>query len=373
MATIRPLHIAISARAISLPYGGVREYIGGLLDALIKLDSPHRFSIYYASPELLGRYPTAHEVLLRAPHKFFWDHSILPLRLHHDRPDVVWFPHNVISLGCQIPSVVTIHDLLYFPMPEFPQREYAWIDSLYMRLFIPPSLRKARKVTVNSQWTANDIIRLTGTPAEKISVTYPALSLNYHRMPATQSQAVRATYGLQQPFFFYAGTLSPRKNVRVLIEAFGRVSRDLPHDLVITGGPGYREVPYDDLLERYAIAHRVRRLGLVSREDLIALYHEADAFIFPSRYEGFGIPPLEAMACGCPVISSRATSLAEVVGQAGLLFEPDDSKLLAQHMLRIANEPGLRQTLIHAGFEQVTRFSYQHSAQTLLTMLEDAY
>jgi len=372
MIAPRPLHIAISARALSLPFGGVREYVGALLRELLALDTPHRFTIYYSDPALVGSHPRASEVVLRAPHKFFWDHAALPLRLHNDCPDVVWFPHNVISLGCRIPAVLTVYDLLYFRVPEFSQREYAWPDTLYMRAFIPRSLHKARSIATISKWTANDIIRLTGTPPAKIRVIYPAAGRSYRPVTDAESQSVRTTYRLERPFFFYAGILSARKNVRLLVEAFGQASNDLPHDLVITAGRGYIETPYDDVVARYGIEGRVRRLGLVPKEDLVALYNQAAAFVFPSRYEGFGIPPLEAMACGCPVICSNATSLPEVVGDAALTFGPDDAATLAAHLRAVAGDQALRERLVQAGLAQAQQFSYAQAARQLRDLLEAA-
>jgi glycosyltransferase involved in cell wall biosynthesis len=177
---------------------------------------------------------------------------------------------------------------------------------------------------------------------------------------------------LERPFFFYAGVLSLRKNVRLLVEAFGRIRDELPHDLVITAGQGFTETPYDDLIARYGLEGRVRRLGLVPSQDMVALYNEAEAFVFPSRYEGFGIPPLEAMACGCPVICSHATSLAEVVGDAALTFGPDDVATLADHLRAVAGSQALRERLSRSGLARAQQFSYRQSARQLLDLLESA-
>lgn len=368
----RRLHIAISARALSLPFGGVREYLVATLRELMRINPGHRFSIYYADPALRGTNPEANEVVLSAPHKFAWDHWVLSRRLQRDRPDIVWFPHNVSSLGLTLPTVVSVMDLLYFPIPEFPGREYAWADSLYMRAFIPRSVRRARQVVAISDWTAGDIVRLTGVPREKIKTIHLAPGCGFRPASQAERAAVKARYDLTRPFFFYTGTLSPRKNLRRLVEAFGRIQRELPHDLVITGGGGYIETPLDDLIARYDIAGRVRRLGLVPKGDLVGLYSAADAFVFPSRYEGFGIPPLEAMACGCPVISSRATSLAEVVGDAALTFEPDDVETLATHLSTVASDQGVRERLAHAGLQRARTFSYTRAATELIALLEEA-
>jgi glycosyltransferase involved in cell wall biosynthesis len=367
----RALRIGIAARALSLPYGGVREYLGATLRALMELGAPHQFFVYYADACHVGMAPGAAEVVLRAPHKGVWDHAVLPLRLAHDRPDVVWFPHNVSALGVRAPAVVSVMDLLYFPVPEFGGREYPWADTLYMRLMIPRSLRAARRIMTISDWTARDAERLLGIPRSAMR-TIP-LAPGVAAPPSrAECMRVRQVYGLARPYFLYAGTLSPRKNVRLLVEAFGRLKDELPHDLVLVGAPGDREQRIDDLLTRYGIAARVRRLGLVPRADLSALYGAADAFVFPSRYEGFGLPPLEAMACGCAVVCSNATALPEVTGEAALLFDPDDVEALVEHLRLLAHDRALRASLVSKGFAQAARFDYTRTAAAILALLEDA-
>jgi glycosyltransferase involved in cell wall biosynthesis len=366
------LHIAISARAMSFPFGGVKEYVTSVIRELLGLNSAHRFTIYYDRPDLIGSNPSAQEIYLSAPHKLLWDHWALPQHLAQSNPDVVWFPHNVSSFGVRQPTVVSVMDMLYFPLPEFPYREYAWLDTRYMRALIPRSLRRADRVMAISNWTAHDITRLLNIQAEKIRTIYLAPGREFKPLAEPQARAVCETYGLQRPFFFYAGTLSQRKNVRTLIEAFGRAQRNLPHDLVITGGAWLIDIPFDDLLAKYGISGRLKRLGAVPKDDLVALYNAADAFIYPSLYEGFGIPPLEAFACGCPVVSSHATALAEVVGDAALTFAPLDVDALIYHLKAIAHDALLRKRLVRAGFERVQQFSYVRAAKELLALLEEA-
>lgn len=367
----KALHIAISARAMSHPIGGVKEYVTEMVRALLSLSSPHRFSIYYTDPKLIGTNSRASEIYLSAPHKFIWDHVILPRRLAHDKPDLVWFPQNVSSLGLSLPTIVSVMDMLYFRIPEFPCREYAWLDTLYMRIFITRSLRRAHCIVTISDWTAHDIVRLINIPPEKIQTIHLAPGHEFKQLPKSESKSVRAKYNLTNPFFFYAGKFSRRKNLRVLIEAFGRVQHELPHDLVLTGGIGVVESPFDDIIDKYNLYGRVRRLGTVPKSDLVRLYNTADAFVFPSLYEGFGIPPLEAFACGCPVISSHATALSEVVGNAALTFDPHDVDTLASHLKAISTIPQLRTQLIQAGFERIQHFSYEYSAKKLLKVFED--
>lgn len=347
-----------------------------MVEELVAADSPHRFILYHSSREAMGRVSgPAREVLLRAPHKSVWDHRALPRALRRDRPDVVWFPQNVISLGVRIPSVVTVHDLLYFHIPEYPHREYLPADILYMRAMIPRSLRLARAVACDSEWTRRDAIRLLGIPEDKMRVIPLAPGRAFLDAVRTgPGGEVAEKYRLKRPYFLYAGTRSVRKNIRTLFEAFARCHREIPHDLVLTGGGGnvVVEDPADDVLDRHGLRDRVRVLGLIPQADLVALYRGADAFVYPSRYEGFGLPPLEAMACGCPVICSRATSLPEVVGDAALLFDPASPAELEAHLRALASRPDLREQLKAAGLARAARFSYRSSAQALLALLEGA-
>ncbi len=374
----QPLSIAVSGRAMGHAVGGVREYTREMVRELVAADSPHRFTLYYADRGLAGthggRGDRVREVFLPAPHKLAWDHWALPRALRHDRPDVVWFPQNVISLGLRMPAVVSVMDLLYFRVPEFPRREYLWPDILYMRAMIPRSLRQARRVACISEWTRRDAQRLLGIDPAKMRAIPLAPSRAFLDRAAADPAEVRRRYGLDRPFFFYAGTRSVRKNIRCLFEAFARCHRDLPHDLVLTGGGGHVVVEdrAEDVLDRHGLRGRVKVLGLIPQEDLAALYGAADAFVFPSRYEGFGLPPLEAMARGCPVVSSTATSLAEVVGDAALTFSPDDPDQLAQHLRAVAGDPALRARLRAAGLAHSARFSYADSARQLLRLLEEA-
>ncbi|MEM7351940.1 MAG: glycosyltransferase family 1 protein [Acidobacteriota bacterium] len=351
--------------------GGVREYARAMTEAMLELGSPHRFTIYYADPGLLGTFRDAQEIYLRAPHKFFWDHHAVPRRLKADAPDAVWFPHNVVGLDVRTPAVVTLHDLLYFRNPQFPIREYARLDSLYMRFFIPRSIRLAKKVISVSNWTAAEAERLLNAPRQKIRTIYHAASPIFRRLPTATQQEVERRYELSRPFFLYVGTLSPRKNPRRLLAALGEIKDQVPHDLVVTGGGALQEAELQDLIDKYGIGERFRKLGSIPQADLVALYNLAEAFVFPSLYEGFGIPPLEAFACDCPVISSSTTALGEVVGDAALIIDPYDTEDLARAMVEIIQNAELRKRLIAAGRERLSLFSWRQSARQLLDELEE--
>ncbi|MFO1520874.1 MAG: glycosyltransferase family 1 protein [Kiritimatiellia bacterium] len=347
----------------------MREMVAGLLAA----GSPHRFVLYYADADLPGTHRGRGGGLPARGAQLLWDHWALP-RAAARPPGRRLVPAERHPAGVRTPAVVTVHDLLYFRVPEFPHREYLRPDILYMRAMIPRSLRMARAVACDSAWTMRDAGRLLRIPAARMSVIPLAPGAAFRRPDAPPPAEIRAKHGLRNPFFLYAGTRSVRKNIRVLFEAFARCHRDIPHDLVLTGGGGHVVVEdrAEDVLDRHGIRDRVKVLGLIPQADLAALYRAAEAFVFPSRYEGFGLPPLEAFACGCPVISSAATSLAEVVGGAALTFDPLSPGQLEGHLRAVAADPALRERLRTAGLARAATFRYEDSARALLSLLETA-
>ena len=270
------------------------------------------------------------------------------------------------------PAVVTIHDLLYFRNAAIQIREYSRLDGLYMTTFIPRSVRSAKRVVAVSDWTAVEAERMLRVPREKVKVIHHAASTIFEALPEEGLERIKRRYGLGRPFFLYVGSLSARKNVRRLVEAFGRVRKRLPHDLVVTGAGEVPEIALRDLIDRYEMGERFIRLGLIPQQDLVALYNLAEALVFPSLYEGFGMPPLEAFACSCPVISSAVAGLGEVVGDAALVIDPYDVEGRGQAIEAVARDGELRRRLVAKGRRRLQRFSWKKSARQLLETLEVA-
>jgi len=266
--------------------------------------------------------------------------------------------------------VVTVHDLLYFPTPGVTYQEYPTADNLYMRTMIPPSVRQATRVACDSQHTLDDIRRVIPSVApEKMSVIPLAAPKHFRVMSGDQVDGLLRPLDLQRPYFVYSATLSPRKNQRTLLKAFGRIKDQIPHSLVLTGSGTAVKEQFADLIESEGLQGRVQTVGYVEEDQLSALMNGAEALLFPSSYEGFGIPPLEAFACNCPVICSNATSLPEVVGDAALTHDPYDVAALAEHMICLVNKPGLRKKLIEKGRARVKMFSWERSSRMLVKLL----
>jgi glycosyltransferase involved in cell wall biosynthesis len=289
------------------------------------------------------------------PFPRLWTHIRLSAELlRPGRPQVLFVPAHVLPLAHPLPTVVTVHDLGYRHFPE----AHPWRQRLYLEWSTRFSARRATRVIADSAATKRDLTRFCGVPEGKITVVYPGYDDALARVNAA---AVRTRYGLPENYFLHVGTLQPRKNLMRLMEAVSQAPA--PVCLVLAGRAGWMAAP---------ITARARWLEYVPDEDLAGLYSGAQALVFPSLFEGFGFPVLEAMACGTPVICSNMSSLPEVAGQAALLVDPQDVQALLRAMLRVQAEPALRAELTERGLSQVRQFSWRRAAEETLAVLDKA-
>lgn len=266
-------------------------------------------------------------------------------------------------------TVLTVHDLTFIrdPKSAFPRLRR------YLNRVVPQSVSRATHILADSAATRSDLIELFGTPAEKVTVLYGGVDARF--APVREPErlaAIRAKYRLgAEPFFLGIGTLQPRKNYQRLIQAFSNIKDQISNTkLVIVGGKGWM---YDDIfsqVKRLGLEDHVLFPGFVDDDDLPALYSAAEALAYPSIYEGFGLPLLEAMACGTPVVTSVTSSLPELAGDAALLVEPTDIDALATAMRRLLQDADLRRRLVAAGFEQIRKFTWEKAAAQLLAVYE---
>jgi glycosyltransferase involved in cell wall biosynthesis len=363
------MRFGLVARWLQLPPGGAREYTFNLIRALLQVDLRNEYFIFHNDPACLGTFPTATEVLLPAHNKLWWDYMQLPAAVARCGIDLFWTPSYIIPFPIRCPSVAAVHDLAYFTMPESYQRS----DVIYMRATMAGSFRRAAALLAVSEHTRRDIIRLFPFAADKIKVTYEAAAPQYRSdLDVRVLEAVRARYALPHPYVFYAGSISPRKGLLYLLEAFARLKQQsgIPHHLVFTGGWQWGNTELGALIERLNIRSDVILLGDMPAADMPALYALADLFVYPSLYEGFGLPILEAMACGCPVVCSNLTSLPEVAGDAAVLIDPRDTQLLADAMERVLTDPVLRHDLIVRGLRRAAAFTWEQTARKTLEVFE---
>jgi len=266
-----------------------------------------------------------------------------------------------LPLTTTIPTVVTVHDLTFVLFPEaFPKSKQLYLSHITAR-----SCKQARVVIADSQATAQDLQRLFDVPAEKIQVIYTGIDERYHPLPAEQIAAYRRQKGWPENFVLMVGTLEPRKNHLGLIEAYAHYRHQARHPLplLIGGGKGWHFGRIFQRVQELNLENAIRFLGFVPWEDLPWLYNAAALFVYPSRYEGFGLPVAEAMRCGTPVITSSVSSLPEVGGDAAMTIDPDDADALAAAMLRLLEtEPKRRQTMRAQGISQAARFTWERTA-----------
>jgi glycosyltransferase involved in cell wall biosynthesis len=300
------------------------------------------------------------------PFPRLWTHLRLSWEMVRRPPDVLFVPAHVLPLVHPRASLVTVHDLgyLYFPAA------HPWRQRLYLDLSTRWNARAAAHVLADSQATRSDLISRYGATPDRITVAYPGRdeALTPVRDPA-EIEAARARYGIVGDYFLYVGTLQPRKNLARVISAFAAL--ELPGTVLVLAGK--RGWLYDDLFAQVrsmGLEGRVLFPGYVSAGDKAALMSGALAFVFPSLYEGFGLPVIEAQSCGCPVIASTTSSLPEVAGDAALLVDPHDPAAIAAAMHRVTVEPALRGHLVERGFANARRFSWTACAQTVVDAVE---
>ena len=260
--------------------------------------------------------------------------------------------------------VLSIYDLAFLVRPQWSSPRIAGPFSRTIRRFA----HEADLLLAASESTKRDIVNLLEVPEEKVRVTYGAPNASLRPVPRDEAQQrVADRFGIRDPFVLFAGTIEPRKNVLGLIRAFRALAKSLPHRLVLAGSIGWNAESTLAALQDPALRDTVTRAGFVSFDELSALYSAADVFVFPSFYEGFGLPVLEAMACGCPVVTSNASSLPEVGGDAAIYCDPADVTGLSDAIEHIVSDPDLRSRMIAAGHDRARRFTWRSCAEATLS------
>ena len=383
------LRIGLMLRGID-EYDGAGVYIRNLVDALLELDATNQYVLFYARPEQRGRYrhlPNVRELVVRAPGKLLWDQVAVPAAAWRERLDVLFHHKFSIPAIAPCPTVVQQRGTEYWSFPEYYPTLSDRINRRYNMVTIPLFCRRAARVLTNSDSLATELEQVAGVPREKMATVYAAADQRFTRIadPAVLAR-VRARYGLpRQPFFLmvvkgYARmgelgqSLCPRKNVEGTLTAYARAraaESSCPPMVIL--GAGIRDRLTPGVLREFGLdAGQVIIPGLITHDDMPAVYSMAGALLFPSYYESFGIPLVEAMACGCPVITSSAPACPEVVGDAALVVHPDDVAGLSEAMLRLVREPGLAGRLRERGRARARQYSWQDSARRLLAELERA-
>jgi glycosyltransferase involved in cell wall biosynthesis len=362
------VRIGINALLLSAQPGyrrsGINRYLEQLLAALPAVMGEDELVIYAGgglsplSPSLARGWRSAPLPFDVPALRVAWEHLALPAATRRDRLDLFHGPVNVLPRGLPCPAVVTIHDLAFLRWPEhLPRRRYH-----YLAHEVRSAARRAARVLTVSQSTKTDVVSMLGVAPQRIAVTPLGVDERFQPVPPDRIAQWRHERGCHRPFILAVGTLEPRKNLPTLLRAFSRLVAEVPHDLMLVGPEGWLTRELEATLARLQLGDRVRLTGYVADAELPLWYAAAAAFVFPSFYEGFGLPVLEAMACGAPVITSNVSALPEVAGDAALLVNPDDEAALAEAILRVVTDPGLAATFRERGLKRARHFTWQRTA-----------
>ncbi|MEJ7762595.1 MAG: glycosyltransferase family 1 protein [Thermomicrobiales bacterium] len=351
------MRVGINARLLSGEPGVGQAGIGRYLDRLIA-----------ALPDALG--PGNDLVVLGQPvppgesafRRIVWEQTVLPQEARRARLSLLHAPVNVAPLVAPCPMVVTVHDLAFLRLPDVvPAGRRRYLTAMTRR-----SVARAARVLAVSEHTARDVVELLGVPMERITVTPLGVDPWFRPPAAGALAAFRAERELDRPFILAVGTREPRKGLTTLLRAFALVASAVPHDLVLVGAAGWMNMSFDQALAGLPspVRTRVRLEGFVPAADLPSWYGAADVFAYPSLYEGFGLPVLEAMACGAPVVTSAVSALPETSGDAALLVPPGDAAALADAIRRILGDVPLAVDLSGRGVARAALFPWSRTAET---------
>lgn len=355
-------------------HSGVEEYTIQIIDALSRVAASHTYHLFYNSSRQIVLPKFRENVVVhsfRYPNKLFNTSQLLFSRPRWDamlpvKPDVVFVPNpRLAPLSYGVPLVTTVHDLAFERFPEFlTARRRMWHAAIRPRLL----MQNSDAIIAVSQHTKEDVVRMYGISEEKINVVYSGISHSFDSVTPLDVQRLKHSLNLPEKYVLFIGTREPRKNIRGVIEAYNAIAHNVPHHLVIAGEQGWKTDDLTVTIATSAYADRIHAIGFVDEPDKAALYAAADLFVYPSFYEGFGFPPLEAMLTGTPAIVSFNSSLPEVVGQWATMIDPYNTPQLASVLQEMLTVP----TRVPQAHRNAIRgqYSWDRAAKQTVEILE---
>lgn len=359
------MKIGIDLSILNVNQAGTATYVNNLAKALKIVDNENDYLFFavkhYHSMSRHKTFRTRMETIYR---DLLWTHGVLSYKTLLAKVDILHMPANIIPIVTSCPTIVTLHDTIILKETQiFP----IWQRN-YFRVFMPLSAKRSSHILTNSKHSKHDICKYLNIIPDKVTVTYLASSPDFKQISDMEISKIRQKYNLGS-YILTVGALEPRKNINRLLEAFALLrERRLPYQLIHVGPKGWF---YDEVFSnvyRLQLQDSVRFLGKVDLDDLVGLYNAASVFVFPSLYEGFGLPVLEAMACGCPVVTSKLSSLPEVVGDAGLTINPYDVQQLAKTIQQVLEDEALAKDMRQRGVERSKMFSWKRCAEETLNV-----
>jgi glycosyltransferase involved in cell wall biosynthesis len=371
------MRIGLVTNSIDEQSGGVATYASELIRNLNAIDEENDYILIHHTPSDHSIYHRNQDIIIKSYSPYYkgtiWKLVNAPLKLRKGcNLDVVHDLNGIGPLSYRMPfqKVVTIHDLIPIIYPT----TFNLPNALTHRLLLPKTLHRADKIITVSSNTKKDIMNIYDIPEEKITTIYNAVSEHFKIATEQEILDLREKYSLNFPFILFVGTLEPRKNIPSLLKAFKILSRKEPGlKLVIAGKRGWKYKEIFQLISSLEIGSDVRYLQYIDQNDLPVLYSAAEVFVYPSLYEGFGLPPLEAMACGCPVVTSNVSSMPEVTGNAALLIDPTDVEAISDSVHLLLSDDNLKGKMIKNGLTNVKRFSWHQCAKETRAVYEELW
>ena len=373
------MRIGINARYIQSPYG-IATYLLNLILNLKKIDNKNEYVLFFSGdrpiPEVIlgagfdydiSKIPTSNQIL-----KLLWPHLYLPYVIKKNKIDLFHESSFIAPVFKRCPTVITVYDIAYLYIPSC----FTYRQKLYFRSLLSGSIKRSDLIIAISENTKKDIINNFAVSPDKVQLVYGGVDETFRPFEDREElERIRKVYKIKGDFILSVSGITPRKNFIRLIKAFKLLKdqRKIDAQLVVVGGKGWS---YEGVFREVALSgleEEVIFCGYVPKEHLLCLYNMADVFVFPSLYEGFGLPILEAMACATPVVASNASSMPEVCGEAALMVDPHNIEELASAISEVRDNVYLRQALVEKGLEQVNKFSWKKTAEETLAAYVKAY
>jgi len=366
------MRIGIDARPLRPPQTGVANYVHSLVQRLPGVSPEHRYFLY-SNKEIPAAYSETSivrctERAFRACPGTIWFLARGGRLSRRERLDVFWAtsPNLPLSMPAGVLKVVTVYDLVWLLFPETMTRK----SLLLYRSVAEAAVHRSDLVIVISRSTGEGLVQHLGVSPEKIRLVYPGVSEEYRpQNPLLAAEYISRKYSVPSRYMAVVGTVEPRKNLALLVNVLRilKSNGQLDCPLLIAGGSGWKNSDFFRNIETAGLTEKqIRFLGYVPQEDMPLFYAGAQLFLFPSLYEGFGFPPLEAMACGTPVIASNAKCMPEVLGEAAILQSPRNAEGFAEAVVRVLSDEDLRHSMRVAGIQQARRFPWESSVKELL-------
>jgi len=368
------VRIGIDIRSLIFTRAGISRYTGDIIKSLAGVDRDNEYSLFCNAKSRYSwsKYDNVKEEVIRFPHlgtftEKLWEEILLPKALISKKIDLFHSTRFVLPKKKPCKFIVTIYDLAFKKFPSLiAKKAFKYFDRE-----IKSAVNLADKIIVVSENTRKDLIDLFGAREDKIEVIYGGINENFRPIRREESlKKIRKKHRLPEKIILFVGSIGPRKNLKRLITAFYELKKNgsVRHKLVLVGEKGSLYEDISGMSKKLGLGHDVIFTGYIPESELPIIYNIADLLVYPSLYEGFGFPPLEAMACGIPIVASNVSSLPEVVGEAALLVDPFNVEAISGAMVRVLEDNDLRAKMIEKGFERLKKFSWEKTARKTLNL-----